>query len=183
MVKHSDKVSPINITILTTNHSPEEQKEKLRIQKANGVVRAAKTTNAQSLNDAIVKRVYVKGKESPGLAVSRSIGDAEAHSVGVSEVPDIFVMKLERKLINYLLVMASDGLWNVFSPAVLQKHLTDIQFGDVSKHSSVVDSWQGGSGIDTKHHMKLDIMDPEKMQKTCNQLCQITRNRWNEIFE
>jgi len=32
-------------------------------------------------------RVYFKGKEGPGLAMSRSIGDTDAHSIGVIEKP------------------------------------------------------------------------------------------------
>jgi hypothetical protein len=34
-----------------------------------------------------IMRVYFKGKEAPGLAMSRSIGDTDAHTIGVIEQP------------------------------------------------------------------------------------------------
>ena len=76
-----------NITVLTTNHSPDSKLEKLRIQKSKGDIRAAKTALQVLPKDQAVLRIYHKGKEYPGLAVSRSIGDQEAHSLGVIEKP------------------------------------------------------------------------------------------------
>ena len=81
-------------------------------------------------------RVYFKGREGPGLAMSRSIGDTDAHSIGVIEKPgnnflpliiiDIQVLKLDRKRMRYTLVLASDGLWTVFGPNIVLKHLSGL---------------------------------------------------------
>ena len=79
--------------------------------------------------EANIMRVYAKGKEGPGLAVSRSIGDLEAHSLGVTERPEISVMKLDHKRMRYTLVLASDGLWNIFGPNIVLKHLNTLMNG------------------------------------------------------
>lgn len=34
-----------------------------------------------------VMRIYFKDMDTPGLAMSRSIGDTDAHSIGVIEIP------------------------------------------------------------------------------------------------
>lgn len=79
--------SSSNITILTANHQPDIPKEKIRINRAKGDVRPAKS-NGNGLNEnSTINRVYFKGKEGPGLAMSRSIGDTDAHTIGVIEKP------------------------------------------------------------------------------------------------
>ena len=45
----------------------------------------------------------------PGLAMSRSIGDFVAHSVGVSPNPE--VIKFELQPDDKFIVIASDGVW------------------------------------------------------------------------
>lgn len=79
--------------------------------------------------EANIMRVYARGKEGPGLAVSRSIGDGIAHELGVIEKPDIQVVKLDHKRMRYTLVVASDGLWNIFGPNVVLKHLNSLMHG------------------------------------------------------
>jgi hypothetical protein len=78
-----------NITILTANHQPDIPKEKVRINRAKGEVRPAKSNGIATENSAI-NRVYFKGREAPGLAMSRSIGDTDAHTIGVIEKPGNF---------------------------------------------------------------------------------------------
>lgn len=74
-------------------------------------------------------RVYARGKDGPGLAVSRSIGDEVAHQLGVTERPDIQVVKLDHKRMSYTMVVASDGLWNIFGPNMVLKHLNSLMNG------------------------------------------------------
>jgi serine/threonine protein phosphatase PrpC len=59
--------------------------------------------------------VWVKRQQYPGLAISRSIGDDIAHSIGVTHEPDIKVVQLERKRTQYMILAGSDGLWNVIN--------------------------------------------------------------------
>ena len=49
----------------------------------------------------------------PGLALSRSLGDSIAHSVGVINSPDCSVYNLNSG--SKYLIVASDGLWNVMT--------------------------------------------------------------------
>jgi serine/threonine protein phosphatase PrpC len=51
----------------------------------------------------------------PGLAMSRSLGDAVAHSAGVSSEPEFFEYVFNQGREDLILVMASDGLWEFCS--------------------------------------------------------------------
>ena len=60
------------------------------------------------------KRVWLKNKQVPGLAMTRSIGDMAATSVGVTAKPE--VMHFPNLTPNdKILVMGSDGLFDRFS--------------------------------------------------------------------
>jgi len=54
-------------------------------------------------------RVWLKNEDIPGLAMTRSFGDAMAARVGVNAIPEIktFDLTLEDRII----VLASDGVW------------------------------------------------------------------------
>ena len=54
-------------------------------------------------------RVWMKGDNIPGLAMSRSAGDLIASQVGVSSQPDVTIHDLTP--IDKFLILASDGLW------------------------------------------------------------------------
>lgn len=51
----------------------------------------------------------------PGLAMSRSLGDAVAHSAGVSSEPEFYDYEFSQGREDLILVMASDGLWEFMS--------------------------------------------------------------------
>lgn len=57
-------------------------------------------------------RVWIQDKDFPGLAMSRSIGDKLAQSVGVIPLPDVTIYKINREEYEYVLVSASDGIWD-----------------------------------------------------------------------
>ena len=57
------------------------------------------------------KRVWLKTKQVPGLAMTRSIGDMAATSVGVTARPEITVFP-NLTPDDKFLVIASDGLWD-----------------------------------------------------------------------
>ena len=59
------------------------------------------------------KRVWLKNRPVPGLAMTRSIGDMAAASVGVIAKPEFTRFELTGK--DKILVMASDGLWDRMS--------------------------------------------------------------------
>ena len=59
------------------------------------------------------QRVWVKNINSPGLAMSRSMGDTIAHSVGCSCEPDITYTALNPQ--DRIVLLASDGIWELLS--------------------------------------------------------------------
>lgn len=58
-------------------------------------------------------RVWGKNSQSPGLAMSRSIGDDLATSLGVSSTPDVGYQVLTEN--DRYIVMGSDGIWEWLS--------------------------------------------------------------------
>jgi len=95
---------------LTTDHTPDLPLERARIESKKGLVKPRRDSTGAYSGPA---RVWVQGENLPGLAMSRSIGDSVAHAVGVSEVPQVIVHRLEAR--DKALILASDGLWNVLS--------------------------------------------------------------------
>ena len=55
------------------------------------------------------QRVWLKNSDIPGLAMTRSIGDNVAHSVGVISEPEI--IKYEFNGNEKFIILASDGIW------------------------------------------------------------------------
>jgi hypothetical protein len=58
-------------------------------------------------------RVWLAHMDIPGLAMSRSLGDTVAHSVGVVSAPELTTVQLGPE--HRMLVVASDGLWEFMS--------------------------------------------------------------------
>lgn len=57
--------------------------------------------------------MWLQNEELPGLAMSRSMGDKVAHSVGVSAEPETLEFTLSQD--DKFLVIASDGVWEFLS--------------------------------------------------------------------
>jgi len=79
-------------------------------------------------------RVYKRGESTPGLDISRSLGDKTAHKLGVTAVPDVRELRLTTR--DFLCVVGTAGLWEAFSPqdaaewlwkfAMLRRHSIDL---------------------------------------------------------
>lgn len=97
-------------TPLSTDHKPDIYTEKMRILSKGGRVSPYKGPRGEVLGPP---RVWLRNEDIPGLAMSRSIGDLVASSVGVSPEPEI----LERTLTpdDKMLILGSDGLWDYMS--------------------------------------------------------------------
>lgn len=91
---------------LSRDHKPDEPDEQERILKANGRIESFKEPNGDPIGPS---RVWLKNEEIPGLAMSRSLGDRVAHSVGVTCEPEIFETVLSKD--DKFIVIASDGIW------------------------------------------------------------------------
>ena len=92
---------------LTRDHKPNEKDENLRIINNNGRI---KRCYDEELKKYIgPERVWLKNKEEPGLAMTRSIGDKLAHSIGVIEDPEFKIFEYVGN--EKFIIIASDGIW------------------------------------------------------------------------
>lgn len=92
---------------LSNDHKPINTTERARIEKNGGTI--AQYKDPEKGYDGPM-RVWVKGEDYPGLAVSRSLGDAVAKTVGVISEPNIIEMDLTGD--DKCVVIASDGVWD-----------------------------------------------------------------------
>ena len=106
----NNKLKNTKIYLLSYDCKPELPNEKKRIEESGGTV-------AQMCDEGDVPsgpfRVWIKGEEYPGLAMSRSIGDMDAKKVGVIPNPQVIEYTLSPKT-KYVL-MCSDGIWEFIS--------------------------------------------------------------------
>lgn len=93
-------------TSLSIDHKPDRADELERILNTDGRVDPFREENGDPVGPA---RVWLKTQNVPGLAMSRSIGDLVAESVGVIPEPEFFELTLNES--DKFLVLASDGVW------------------------------------------------------------------------
>lgn len=100
----------VRIKQLTTDHKPEHAEESKRVLAKGGRVAQAQDQRGRFSGP---QRVWLKNVNSPGLAMSRSLGDCIAHSVGCSCEPEVThtVLTPDDKIV----LLASDGVWEFLS--------------------------------------------------------------------
>ena len=86
---------------MSIDHKPTREDEVKRINESNGEV-----TDKYSG----VPRVYLKNDDTPGLAVSRSIGDLVAHKCGVTYDPEVIEKEIDQD--DAFIIIGSDGIWD-----------------------------------------------------------------------
>ena len=96
---------------LSRDHKPCEADESRRIMNNGG--RIKKCYDEDHKRYIGPDRVWLKNKEEPGLAMTRSLGDKIAHNIGVIDEPEFksFTYDGTEKFI----IIASDGLWEYVS--------------------------------------------------------------------
>ena len=92
---------------LTRDHKPNQNEESQRIINNNG--RIKRFYDEQHKKYIGPERVWLKNKEEPGLAMTRSIGDKIAHSIGVIEEPEFKIYEYDGN--EKFIIIASDGIW------------------------------------------------------------------------
>ena len=97
------------IISLSKDHKPLDEIEKKRIESKGGEIHQLKDGDEYYGP----YRVWVKGEKYPGIAMSRSIGDAIAKEIGVISVPDIKEFKIDNN--SKYVIIASDGLYEFLS--------------------------------------------------------------------
>jgi len=88
------------------DHKPNNPGEQKRIEKSGGRCEPYWDEDGKPLGPY---RVWLKNENIPGLAMSRSLGDLVAASVGVSPEPEVLEFNLEPD--DKFIVIASDGVW------------------------------------------------------------------------
>ena len=111
---NEDNLANSKIFHLSYDCKPELPNEKRRIYECGGEVDKAYYSDDEKVDDSITPfRVFAKGEDYPGLAMSRSIGDMDAKKVGVIPNPQ-FVEYTIDYYSKYLLI-CSDGIWEFMS--------------------------------------------------------------------
>lgn len=105
--EHDNKWSAL---ALSKDHKPSDIDEKRRILSNGGEIHPFTDDNGEFTGPP---RVWIKGQEVPGLAMSRSFGDQAAASVGTISEPEIFSFDLNEE--DKFLIIASDGIWEWMS--------------------------------------------------------------------
>ena len=92
---------------LSRDHKPNEPDENKRIINNNGRIKKCYDEDLKKYLGP--DRVWLKNKEEPGLAMSRSIGDKIAHTVGVTDEPEF--KNYDYDGTEKFIIIASDGIW------------------------------------------------------------------------
>ena len=95
---------------LSRDHKPDLHEESKRILAAGGRVESYLDEEGESVGPA---RVWLKHEDVPGLAMSRSLGDGLAASVGVIPTPEILELQLTSE--DKFIAIGSDGVFEFIS--------------------------------------------------------------------
>jgi len=106
----SDNLTNTKIFNLSNDAKPENPGEKERIISKGGEVERMVDENGVGVGPL---RVWIKGEQYPGIAMSRSIGDMDAKKVGVIPNPEFIEYILDSKA-KYMIV-CSDGVFEFMS--------------------------------------------------------------------
>ena len=100
MVKGNDNITPLSI-----DQKPDDPEESKRIIENGGEISQFEEDGEKSGPF----RVWKKGEVYPGIAMSRSIGDLIASTLGVIPEPKFIEDKIDKD--TKFIVIASDGVW------------------------------------------------------------------------
>ena len=105
---YDDNLINSKVYPLSYDCKPELPEEKKRIYESGGVVEKVYYSDDED-NPIIPFRVWAKGEDYPGLAMSRSIGDMDAKKVGVIPNPQIVEYTID--FFSKYMLICSDGIW------------------------------------------------------------------------
>ena len=104
--KEDEQLNYLEQAQLSIDYKPELEYEKNRILLSGGVVEQMQNQFGEGVGPY---RVWVKGQDYPGLAMSRSIGDLKSKTIGVISEPGILEYDINET--TKFIVLASDGVW------------------------------------------------------------------------
>ena len=108
--KNDSKLNYINVFPLSIDNKPDNPEEKERIYKMGGKIEQLMNQFGERIGPL---RVWVKNKDYPGLAMSRSFGDYCGKKAGIISVPEITECNLS--VYTKFIVICSDGIWEFLS--------------------------------------------------------------------
>ena len=112
----SQNLKDTKVFPLSYDAKPENPGEKERIIESGGEVEKMVDENDVGVGPF---RVWVKGKPYPGIAMSRSIGDMDAKTVGVIPNPQFIEYKINPN--TKYMIICSDGIWEYLSNEEVMK--------------------------------------------------------------
>ena len=104
--KEDQELNYLEQAQLSIDYKPDLEEEKNRILLSGGVVEQMQNQFGEGVGPY---RVWVKGEDYPGLAMSRSIGDLKGKTIGVISEPGILEYDVNET--TKFVVIASDGVW------------------------------------------------------------------------
>ena len=105
-----NNLSQLTVTPLSIDYKLEIPEERNRIIMAGAAVEQAKNSFGIRMGPL---RIFSPGKDYPGLAMSRSIGDLEGKKYGVIAEPGIIEFNISES--TKYIVICSDGVWEFLS--------------------------------------------------------------------
>ena len=106
----TNKLTDTKIYLLSYDCKPDLPNEKKRIEECGGSVQQIIDEGDEPCGPF---RVWIKGEEYPGLAMSRSIGDMDAKKVGV--IPNPLIIEYTLTFQSKYMMICSDGIWEFIS--------------------------------------------------------------------
>ena len=106
IIKSKDEKSPWSYEQLNREHTASEKDEAERIIKSGGELK--KIENEKGGVEGPL-RIFKKNEDTPGVSMSRSLGDSDAKNLGVIPEPEVkeYLIKKGDKAV----IIASNGLW------------------------------------------------------------------------
>lgn len=106
------------IVFETADHKPDDPAERERIEASGGEIIAKK------YGPLVQHRVFVKGKDMPGLLMSRCLGDCCVKDCGVVATPDVSKVEIPTDAgARPFMIMGSDGIWEFLNSDWIAKHI------------------------------------------------------------
>jgi len=119
--KTNEIINKYEVIELSHDHKPNRKEERERIEKSGGEVDQEFLNETDEKSD-LPFRVWKKGCDYPGLAVSRSLGDKIAEEIGVISEPEIIEIDINKN--SKYIIMGSDGIF---------EYLTNNDVVEISK--------------------------------------------------
>jgi serine/threonine protein phosphatase PrpC len=119
VVSFDEKEGEVCCTPVSRDHKPDDPSESVKILEAGGRIESFKDQNGEPVGP---KRVWLKNEDIPGLAMSRSFGDAVSFLAGVTAEPEVKEFTL--RAMDKMIVVASDGVWEFMTNERVKQYLT-----------------------------------------------------------